>query len=56
MRKILNINDNWNFLKNNTNELFLRKFNNSFGENVNIPHTWNDIDGASGNEYFRGVC
>lgn len=30
MRKILNINDNWNFLKNNTNELFLRKFNNSF--------------------------
>ena len=50
MRKILNINDNWNFLKNNTNELFLRKFNNSFGENVNIHHTWNDIDGASGNE------
>ena len=30
MRKILNINDNWNFLKNNTNESFLRKFNNSF--------------------------
>ena len=27
MRKILNINDNWNFLKNNTNESVLRKFN-----------------------------
>ena len=56
MRKILNINDNWNFVKENINNAFVKELNTSSWENVSIPHTWNDIDGASGNEYFRGAC
>lgn len=45
MRNIVNINENWEFTKN--------------GETVcvNIPHTWNGIDGQDGgNDYYRGVC
>ena len=56
MRKILNINNNWNFIKENINNAFLKELNTNSWENVSIPHTWNDIDGASGNEYFRGTC
>lgn len=56
MKKILNINDNWNFIKENINNAFLKELNTNSWENVSIPHTWNDIDGASGNEYFRGAC
>ncbi len=51
MRKILNINENWLFVKN-TADITLRE-----GENVNLPHTWNAEDGYDGgNDYFRGSC
>lgn len=45
MRKIININDSWKFTKENeTTEL-------------NLPHTWNGIDGQDGgNDYYRGTC
>ena len=27
------------------------------GENINLPHTWNAIDGQDGgNDYYRGSC
>ena len=42
MRTIININDNWKFTKD------LEQNN---WEYINIPHTWNSIDGAEGNEY-----
>ena len=47
MKKILSLNEGWIFCKNGEKE------------NVNIPHTWNGIDGqgACGEEgYFRGAC
>ena len=52
MREVLNFNDNWRFWKNasdiNTQE---------GGDNVTLPHTWNEIDGQDGgNDYFRGTC
>ncbi len=56
MRKILNINDNWRFIKKNIDNAFFKELNTSCWENVSIPHTWNDIDGASGNDYFRDSC
>ena len=56
MRKILNINNNWKFIKENINNAFLKELSTNSWENVSIPHTWNDVDGASGNEYFRGSC
>lgn len=45
MRNTIIINDNWKFTKD--------------GENtqVNLPHTWNGIDGQDGgNDYYRGTC
>lgn len=47
MRKILNLNNNWKFTKD---------LNSVQWENVNIPHTWNSVDGYSGNEYYKGAC
>ncbi len=53
MRNIININKDWAFVKNSgfpCADLGL-------AEKVNIPHTWNAIDGADGgNDYFRGAC
>ena len=56
MRKIFNINDNWSFIKENISNAFEKEFNTSNWESINIPHTWNAIDGASGNDFFRGAC
>ncbi len=54
MRKILNINKNWTFVKG------MSEISNTVpqdGELVNLPHTWNAIDGQDGgNDYFRGSC
>lgn len=47
MRKILNINNNWKFTKD---------LESNNWENVNIPHTWNTIDGYNGNEYYKDAC
>ena len=46
MRKLVNLNDNWTFTYHDGNK-----------ETVNIPHTWNNIDGQDGgNDYYRGTC
>ena len=46
MRKIININENWEFNKDGVTE------------NVNLPHCWNGIDGQGSEDgsYFRGKC
>ena len=51
MRNLININKDWLFVKNTT-DISLKD-----GEKINLPHTWNAIDGADGgNDYFRGAC
>ena len=53
MRKIININENWSFLKN------VAEISADFSGavSVNLPHTWNAEDGHDGgNDYFRGTC
>lgn len=45
MRTILSLNDNWCFTKEGKTE------------EVQLPHTWNAIDGQDGgNDYYRGTC
>ena len=44
MRKIININSGWDFTKENRTET------------VNLPHTWNAVDGQSDKNYYRGKC
>ncbi len=51
MRNILSLNTDWLFVKDTT-DITARQ-----GEPVNLPHTWNAIDGQDGgNDYFRGTC
>jgi len=51
MRNILKLNEGWLFVKDTADILA------NDGESVNIPHTWNAIDGQDGgNDYFRGSC
>ncbi len=46
MRQIININKDWLFTKPDTAP-----------ENINLPHSWNAIDGQDGGaDYFRGTC
>ncbi len=51
VRKILNLNENWLFVKG-TADVTAKT-----GETVNLPHCWNATDGQDGgNDYFRGDC
>ena len=46
MRQIININNNWKFQLHGQSE-----------QDVNIPHTWNNVDGQDGgNDYLRTVA
>ena len=46
MRKELLINDNWLF-----------RYHDGSETTINIPHTWNNIDGQDGgDDYYRGTC
>ena len=54
MRNIININNGWFFLKAASET---PKEVAADAEVVNLPHTWNAIDGQDGgNDYFRGSC
>lgn len=45
MRNIININKNWEFIKEGKSST------------VDLPHTWNGKDGQDGgNDYYRGTC
>ena len=47
MRKVININSGWEFRKD------------GITYNVDLPHTWNGVDGQGGTEdgqYYRGKC
>ena len=52
MRNIKCINEGWNFIKDfNTVPTSI----DSAWEVLNLPHSWNNIDGQDGgNDYFRG--
>ena len=54
MRQLVNINEGWSFLKD-TKEIPATLP--ADWEVVNVPHTWNNIDGMDGgSDYFRGTC
>ena len=54
MRNIINFNNKWAFTKQATEIPATMPNNWNF---VNIPHSWNAIDGQDGdNEYFRGTA
>ena len=45
MRKVISLNQGWKLYQNG-----------KYSE-VNLPHTWNAVDGQDGgNDYYRGTC
>lgn len=52
MRRTVNLNEGWKCVKARTTDVDILEKN---GEEINVPHTWNNIDGQDGgNDYFRG--
>ena len=50
----INLNDKWKFTKES---LDFEELNTVKLKNVNLPHTWNGIDGQNGGDnYHRGLC
>lgn len=56
MRKVINLNQSWKFIKKNKKKALEKSYNEEKWESVNIPHTWNAIDGANGFDYYKGAC
>lgn len=56
MRKIININQDWKFVKQNQEAAHSEPYDDSEWEQVNVPHTWNAIDGANGFDFYKGAC
>ena len=54
MRNIININNNWKFIRQDAG---LPEAYPEAWTDVNLPHTWNAVDGNDGNgSYYRGKC
>ena len=54
MRQIISLNENWFFTKESVS---IPAAVNESWENLNLPHTWNAVDGMDGgNDYHRGTC
>ena len=54
MRNIININENWKFIREDAG---LPAAYPAEWSTVNLPHTWNAVDGNDGNgSYYRGTC
>ncbi len=55
MRKVININQKWKFI-NDGNAAFENVLKRK-ASNVNLPHTWNNLDGQDGGgNFYRGTC
>ena len=54
MRTIININEGWKFIRK---DVGLPTVYPTQWEYVDLPHTWNAVDGNDGNgSYYRGKC
>ena len=54
MRSVISLNSGWSFAKDHSQ---VPAAIGADWETVNLPHTWNAIDGQDGgNDYFRGTC
>ncbi|MGN1161042.1 MAG: glycoside hydrolase family 2 protein, partial [Candidatus Fimenecus sp.] len=57
MRRITNLNSDWYFLKAGTRKDKTPRRANGKWEQVNLPHTWNNMDGQDGGfDFYRGAC
>lgn len=52
--KVVDLNDKWLFTKEDSNNYIGKEIDK--GENINLPHCFNSIDGQSGDGMFKGEC
>jgi beta-galactosidase len=51
----LNLNDTWKFNKGNVPGAEAVDFDDSQWDSIGLPHTWNNLDGQDGSNYYRGI-
>ncbi|MRH43221.1 DUF4982 domain-containing protein [Aquibacillus halophilus] len=56
MRKLINFNEDWKFIKQDEEKAMEKTYNDEQWLEVNVPHTWNAIDGANGFDFYKGAC
>lgn len=56
MRKVIHFNQDWKFIKQDEDQARGIDFDDRNWKVVQIPHTWNAIDGANGFAYHQGAC
>ena len=56
MRKVIHFNQDWKFIKQDEDQAIGIDFDDRNWKVVQIPHTWNAIDGANGFAYHQGAC
>jgi beta-galactosidase len=55
-KESININSTWKFTKTTVTNAQQVAFDDSAWDNINLPHTWNALDGQDGgNNYYRGI-
>jgi len=50
------MNKEWKFTRQNEEQAIEKSFHDADWEIVDIPHTWNAIDGADGSDFYKGAC
>lgn len=53
MRTVISLNEGWRFIREDAG---LPETQPADWERVDLPHTWNAVDGQDGTAYFRGRC
>ncbi|RTE09192.1 glycoside hydrolase family 2 protein [Paenibacillus whitsoniae] len=56
MRKTINLNMNWKFVRQDEGGAMHKDYLDDHWEAIHLPHTWNAIDGTSGSDYYKGAC
>src|SRR2546428_7033145 len=55
-RVVTNLDSGWKFLRADAANAQTVGFNDSSWSNINVPHTWNNLDGQDGGgNYYRGI-
>jgi beta-galactosidase len=55
-RTVVDLNPGWKFIKQDVPSAEQSSFDDASWQSINLPHTWNNLDGQDGgNNYYRGI-
>lgn len=55
LRTIKNLNQGWKFSKQNDEAAQAIQYDDNSWEHIDVPHTWNAVDGANGFDFYKGA-